>query len=290
MVIFRKLTRYSLALVVALFLSHQAFILSGLWAPYEKGSSLKPAKIEVPSFSRWLSNAVSFDFGHSNNGQNPVAKGVLQRLGSTLLVTTLALLIALGFAFPLASISAWMEQNKWNKTGKSLGIFAFSTMAIPSFIVALLTKEWINNLPHYGTRKFIFGSLCIALPLFALWFVHIKAKLSQVFASDFVLYSRLRGVSEVKIFWETVLPNALTPLITLAAYIPVSLIEGAVIVEKIFDINGLGSYAINSFIEKDYHAVMFSVLLSGILLIVGLLLSDIAHQFFFKEIKEGENT
>ena len=99
----------------------------------------------------------------------------------------------------------------------------------------------------------------------------------QILQSDFIRTAKAKGLSERQVLWKHAFPNALFPLITMFGSLLPRAIAGAIIIEQIFNIPGVGLLTINSIFSKDWPIVYALLLLTSILTITGILLADLLY-------------
>jgi peptide/nickel transport system permease protein len=104
-----------------------------------------------------------------------------------------------------------------------------------------------------------------------------QASLREAATQDFVVTARAKGLSERAIFWRHVLPNALTPVITVIGYNFGTALTGTIMVESVFAWPGLGSLLLNSITNRDYPVVQGIFLLTGTIVVLINVLTDLIY-------------
>jgi len=99
----------------------------------------------------------------------------------------------------------------------------------------------------------------------------------EVVRQDFIRTARAKGLSERVVIFKHALRNSLIPVVTLFAQVLPILIGGSVIVETIFTIPGMGLYAYQGLIQRDYNVVMATATASALMTLVGFLISDVTY-------------
>lgn len=106
---------------------------------------------------------------------------------------------------------------------------------------------------------------------------HVRAAMVEALAADFVRAARAKGISERRVVWRHALPSSLLPPITLFASVLPSLIGGSVIVETVFGIPGMGLYAYEGLLARDYNVVMAVTTVSAVATLAGILAADLLY-------------
>jgi len=137
---------------------------------------------------------------------------------------------------------------------------------------------------YTGTQRFydlavhlILPVLAVALPLSAIFFRYIRAEMIDVLNSNHILAARGRAISRRKLYYKYVLKSILLPVITLSGTIFPLLLSGAVVVETIFSLPGIGRLMVHAALSRDYPVILAAGFLSFMFVIIGNLLADIGY-------------
>jgi peptide/nickel transport system permease protein len=109
----------------------------------------------------------------------------------------------------------------------------------------------------------------------------------DVIGQDYIRTARAKGLAERAVVYKHALRNSMIPVLTLLASILPVLIGGSVIVERVFDIPGMGSYAFEGLLQRDFTIVMATTLFVGIMTQLGILLSDVLYSVVDPRIRVG---
>ena len=115
----------------------------------------------------------------------------------------------------------------------------------------------------------------------------MRAGTLEVVAQDYVRTARAMGLSESRVMWKHAFKNALLPVITLFASLLPALIGGSVIVETVFDLPGMGRYAYEGLLQRDYNVVMATTTLSAVMTMLGMLVSDLMYGWADPRVRHG---
>lgn len=241
----------------------------------------------------WLKNLVKLDFGYSFFYNAPVKRVISSRLLNTLLLSSVSLLFTWLIAIPLGIIAA-VKRNRF--ADRFISLLSFIGLSIPSFFFALLLlylASAFGALPLGGMRSANFDSLnllekifdiakhliiptiVIATSAFAGLQRLMRGNLLDVLRQQYILAARAKGLPENRVIYHHALRNAINPLVTIFGYQLSGLLSGAALTEIICNWPGLGSLLLSAVRAQDVYLVMGSMLMGGILLLAGNLISDI---------------
>jgi peptide/nickel transport system permease protein len=242
-------------------------------------------------YARWLRNAVQGNLGTSYQHSLPTAELLRERIPNTLLLSGVAVVVAVLLAVPLGTISA---VYRYSFLDYAATVTAFIGVSIPVFWLAILliivfsvTLGW---LPSAGMRTvgvpatfgdllrhLVMPSLVLATFPLAQLMRYVRASMVDVLAQDYVRTARAKGLSERATLCRHALRNALIPMVTVLGVLTPRLLGGAVITETIFAWPGLGRLAVEAAIARDYPVIMGATLLVAGLVVLGNLITDLLY-------------
>jgi peptide/nickel transport system permease protein len=251
----------------------------------------------VVQYGRWLGRAVRGDFGTAwLNSQQTVAQSLWQRVPTTVLLVGTALVIT-ALAATVLGIVAAVRGGVVDRTVQALGLLGF---AIPGYLVGIfliwaiaLKLHW---LPTQGytkpTESFTQWMRSVTLPVIALAFaglasvsLQIRGSVRDALDNDYVRTLRSRGLSPRSVVYRHVLRNAAGPALSVLGVQFIGLLGGAVILEQLFNIPGLGSKAVEASIGTDLPMVMGIVAVTAVLVVVVNLLVDILASWLNPKVR-----
>jgi peptide/nickel transport system permease protein len=244
-------------------------------------------------FARFVWNALHGDLGTSIIQQAPVTAIIFERLGASLFLLTYGALIAVLFAVPLAIVSAARQGRPIDHAIRIGGMVGF---AMPPFwmglLLMLLFGLTLGLFPISGYGRGFLGhvvhltlpSLTIALFLAPILIQSLRGSMLEVMTADYVEVARAKGLSERRILIKHVLRNALIPTITVLAVNIGWLLSGAVIVEYVFSIPGLGSLLVRAVGFRDYPVIQGLALVFAMLVVIVNLLADLAYMLVDRRV------
>ena len=237
-------------------------------------------------FARFVWNALHGDLGVSIIQKAPVTEIVGERLEATVFLLTYGALIAVLLAVPLALIAASHRDRPVDHAIRIGGMIGF---AMPPFWMGLLLMLFfgltLGLFPISGYGKGFFGhvvhltlpSLTIALFLAPILVQSMRSAMLDVLTADYIEVARSKGLSERRIMIKHVLRNALIPTITVLAINIGWLLSGAVIVEYVFSIPGLGSLLVRAVGFRDYPVIQGLAVVFAMLVVTVNLLADLTY-------------
>ncbi len=194
-----------------------------------------------------------------------------------------AMIFALCVGVPLGIIGA-IRQNTWADTA-AMGT-AMIGVSIPRFVLApiliLVFALHLYILPvarWESWRNMILPIICAGLPVAAYIARLTRGGMLEVIRSDFIRTARAKGLSERRVIWKHALKGAMLPVVSFLGPGFSGLLVGSLVVEKIFNIPGMGRYFVEAAQNRDYNLVMGVMLVYGFLLMFFNTVVDVAYSF-----------
>ena len=247
----------------------------------------KPITVQ---YINYFKNALKGDFGISikQRGRD-VAQIISTKFPVSARVGGISIVLALIFGVPLGSIAAL---NRGKVLDRLIIMFATLGIAVPSFVVCTILMYFLGVklelLPTYGLTS----PLNYIMPVLALSFYptayiarQMRSSMLDVLGQDYMRTARAKGVTTFKSIFKHALRNAILPVITYLGPLLASLMTGSFIVEKIFNIPGLGSEFVSCITSRDYPMIMGTTIFLAVFVIVMNLFVDIAYAFVDPRIK-----
>jgi peptide/nickel transport system permease protein len=236
------------------------------------------------------------DLGESIILRRPVSSVIGERLGPSVFLLAYATLIAIAIALPLGIASALRRNRIADHVIRLLTLVAFAmppfwlglilirnlSLNLGAFPVAGYGSGFVDNVHHLTLP-----ALTIGLFLAAMLIRSLRSSLIEVFAADYIEAARARGLSESRIVLKHALRNSLIATITVLAVNLGWLISSAVVIERVFDIPGLGHLLVESIFTRDFPTIQALTLVFGLLVIAINLLSDLAYATVDPRVRYG---
>ena len=241
----------------------------------------------------WISKAFRGDFGQSYTYKYEVTKLIGQRIGNTVWLSLLTLILTYLIALPLGMI-AGRFQNSW--ADKAIVVYTFITYSIPVFVFALVllwlfgytlgwfpTRGSVDSDVVAGTLGYYVNKFHhMILPAFTMAILsttgtiqYLRTGVIDAKSQDYVRTARAKGVPENVVFNRHIFRNSILPIAAFLGYEFTGLIGGSVFIENIFSYPGMGNLFVTSIQGRDYSVILALLLLFGTATLLGTLLSDI---------------
>lgn len=245
----------------------------------------------------WLWRVARGDLGTSLRTHDPVSRLALARYPTTLELLVLAMLVSLAIAIPTGVLSA-VRRNTW--IDMLLTPLAISGVSLPSFWVGILliwafsvTLAWFPTVGFVPLGSSIVGNLrtmvlpvvTLGVALAAIVMRITRASLLQVLRLDYVRTARAKGVTEGAIILRHALRTTLIPVVTVLGLQTGTLLGGAVIVESIFALPGMGRLIVDAIFARDFPLVQGVVLILAVSFILVNLGVDLLYAWLDPRIR-----
>jgi len=233
-------------------------------------------------YARWLGDFVTGDFGnyYRVSGSDPVGDRIADALPVSLQLMIYAQVIALVVAIPLGVLTAYRAGSLFDKATNTV---AFALLAVPNFVLGLALAYyigvWLQWLPPSGYmafgedwgehfRRMALPAITLAAAQVAVYMRLLRSDMVATLQEDFVQMARSKGISDQRVLWRHALrPSSLT-LLTVAGLNVGTLIGGAVIIEVLFSIPGMGTAISQAIFERQYVALQSLVAILAILFVL----------------------
>ena len=243
----------------------------------------------IAQYARWISSALSGDFGTSIWTGQPVLEEISGRVGVTFELTLLGLGSAIVFAIPIGCLMATMHSSAADYAVRIVSIVG---VTVPSFWLgtlliyassALLPEVqvvgWVSLTedPLGHLQRMILPVIALALPAIAALSRVIRAAMLEALAQDYVRTARALGISEWRVVFRHALRNALIPFVTAAGIMIGYQFAGSVVIEQVFALPGLGRLMVGAIVERNYPLVQASILLATTAFVMVNFLVDVLY-------------
>jgi peptide/nickel transport system permease protein len=261
-----------------------------------KNAELGLDKPLLAQFGTWAEHAASGDLGISWFTNEPVAQAITNRLPVTLSMVVLAValtaLISVGLGVAAAVRGGWLD--------RVIQVSSVLGFALPNFWVALVLVVFLSVtlgvLPATGYVRLSESpggwASALVLPVASLVIgstasaaQQVRGAVIDVLRQDFVRTLRARGISPRSVLFRHALRNAATPALTVLSLQFIALLGGAVVIEKVFAIPGLGTLTINAALQGDVPVLMGVVVTLVVLVVIVNLVIDIVSGFVNPKVR-----
>ncbi|MBR4237452.1 ABC transporter permease [bacterium] len=260
----------------------------------------------IEGYFKWLGSALHLDFGKSFINQRPVLSEIFDkdRMGTSFFVAAVATVFEFLIAIPLGITAA---THQYSLRDYIITILVLVGISLPSFFFGQVLKDIFANklgwFPVSGMKTagitydnaweaFTDYARHMFIPILTVVILSIGARMRmtrtnmlEVLNSDYIRTARAKGLSENRVIYKHAFRNTMIPLVTsLAGLIP-SLFSGAMITETVFDLEGIGKYALNAMTQGDIPVIMTYNMFLAALSVMGILLSDLMYAVVDPRVK-----
>ncbi len=242
----------------------------------------------IVQYLTYLKNLVTLDLGTSYTSRQPIVDEIAVRLPFTINLACSSMILSIILGIPLGIISALKKDKLADNVittsalvGISIPNFLFGVLLIYFFAVKL---KWLpsGGMTHYfwtptGFRQAILPSIALASNSVATFIRVGRSSMLDVLQSDYIRTAKSKGLKQRVIVVVHALRNALIPILTQLGTTFGSLLGGAMITEKVFVINGIGTYMIDGITKRNYPVVQSTVLIVAAMFIIINLIVDLVY-------------
>ena len=245
----------------------------------------------VQRYFEWVGNAATGDFGTSLFSDTEVTSALWQRAPATISLTIVALAIALAISLPAGLIAGLRPGSAFDRiltVGASMGV------AIPSFWLGLLlavvfavNNDWLPAIgyvpfgedPVEWLRHLLMPALSLGLASSATLTRQLRSSVITAMQQDYIRTARAKGLRSHTVIFKHLLKNASIPAVTaLGLQVPL-LLSGTVIIEGLFNLNGIGQFTVDAVLLRDLPVVQAAVLLSAVVVVLTNLAVDVSYGY-----------
>lgn len=261
----------------------------------------------LQGYFTWLGNLVRLDFGTSFINHRPVLTEIFNkdRIGTSFFVAAVATVFEFIIAIPLGVTAA---THQYSFRDYLVTVLVLIGISLPSFFFGQMLKNifanklgWLpvsgmkdpNLLPYASTWVAITDYLRhMFLPILTVVILSIGSRMRmtrtnmlEVLNADYIRTARAKGLNESRVIYKHAFRNTMIPLVTgLAGLIP-SLFSGAMITEQVFDLTGIGNYALKAMQQGDIPVIMTYNMFLAVLSVLGVLLADLMYAVVDPRVK-----
>ncbi|MDR7520776.1 MAG: ABC transporter permease [Armatimonadota bacterium] len=241
-------------------------------------------------YLQWLTRLAAGDLGRSLLGHQPVLGVIVDRFPVTLLLTAGAVVLSLAIGIPVGLAAGLRPNSAFDRV---LSALAAVGVAAPGFwlgiLLVFLFAQRLHWLPSFGYRGPVeFGLGAMAAHMILPWITlatprtvevvrQVRSGMAEVMAQEYVRTARAKGLPERAVVSRHALRNVLIPVVTVTGLSAGHLLSGAVIVETVFLLPGMGTLAVEGVLTRDFPIVQGIVLVGASATILANLLADVAY-------------
>ena len=248
----------------------------------------------------WVGSLLGGDLGRSIRTSRPILPDVLARVPVTYELAAMAMVLSLVLAIPLGILSSIKRSTAVDACLHVAGLLGLSipNFWLASMLILLVSQHFRGALPTYGYvypnedlpgsfRSLFLPALALAAANMAILMRMTRSSMLEVLRQEYVLTARAKGLVERLVLYRHALRNALIPVVTVAGIQVGYLLGGAVIIEQIFALPGLGTLVLNGITQRDYPVVQAGILFIAASFVVVNLVVDILYAYLDPKIHYG---
>jgi peptide/nickel transport system permease protein len=261
--------------------------------PAELAEIRRQERLDAPlpaEYARWLRQALQGDLGRSMVTARRVGPEIMTRLPATIELIAASMVLALLLAIPLGT---WAAARKDSFVDRIFSVATAVGVSTPAFwlgyLLILVFAVQLNWLPAAGKsdwRSLVLPVLSIAPGLAAVTARLVRGNMIETLGEKYVRTARAKGLPERVILWRHALPNAIGPVLAVAALQFGLLLEGATVIETVFAWPGIGRLLVNAVLDRDFPVVQGSVLFLAVIFVLANLASDIAQAVIDPRVRQ----
>ncbi|ACZ38947.1 ABC transporter permease [Sphaerobacter thermophilus] len=245
----------------------------------------------------WAGDVVRGDLGHSMRTGKPVLDEILGRLPTTIELAAFSVVFALLIAIPAGIIAALKTGTRTEAGVQTLGLLGLS---VPNFwlgtLLILVTSRYLGwfpaatyvsftDDPWRNIQIFILPGIALGAALAAITMRMTRSSLLEVLNREYINTARAKGVAERQVILRHAMKNAMIPVVTVVGIQIGRLLGGAIIIEQVFNLPGIGRLAIDAIQQRDYTMIQGVVLFTTFAFVVINLLVDLLYAFIDPRIR-----
>jgi peptide/nickel transport system permease protein len=248
-------------------------------------------------FAIWLGNVLRGELGQSLMTGEDVLDAMLRRFRVTAQIVLVSVVLALLVAVPVGLLAAWRQ----NRTADVITMFlVILAVSVPSFWVGILLilvfgveLGWLPTIGYVSIGENLAeGARYLILPVTALLLGEMaslarmmRSSTIEVLRLEYITHARAKGLSEGVVLWRHALPNAFAPVLTVLGLMLGSLLGGAVVIETVFTLPGLGRFLVDGIYARDYPVVQGTLLLVAAIYVLTNLIVDLLYPLFDPRVR-----
>ena len=289
--------------IVRLVPGDPAIAILGLRASPESVAALREElRLDDPiwvQYVTWLGNVLQGDLGVDYHSHEPIREQLVTRLPVTLEMALLAMLMSVVLAIPLGVLAA-VKRGPADVASSFLGLVGIS---IPDFwlgvlliLLVSLVLGWLPSSGYVPLRESVWGnishlllpSFTLALGLAAVLTRTTRAAVLDVLHRPYVQTARAKGLAERAVVVGHVFRNAAIPIVTVLGLQLGYILGGAIVIEQIFSLPGVGRLTLNAVLNRNYPVIQGAVLLVTFLFMLVNILTDALYAMLDPRIRYGQ--
>jgi peptide/nickel transport system permease protein len=245
----------------------------------------------LTQYVAWWGEVLRGDLGESVMTGQSVSQLIRQRLPTTIPLAVLSMSIALAIAVPAGILSA-VKRNTW--VDGLVSMIAFAGLSLPGFWLGALlilgfSVHWrifppggyvsVFQDPIDGLRHLVLPAIALGTTFAAVLTRMIRSSLLEVLGKDYIRTARAKGQIERRILIRHALRNALIPAVTIIGVQAGFLLSGALVIEQIFSLPGIGRLTVQAVFDRDFPLLQGCIIVIALIFVVANLITDLIYVY-----------
>ncbi|MDH6135725.1 peptide/nickel transport system permease protein [Kitasatospora sp. MAA4] len=237
----------------------------------------------------WLDGLLHGNLGFDYIVQRPISDLLFNALGASAYIVGASLLLALLIAIPMGMIQATRRNSVLDH---AFTVFSFVAYGIPTFFIGFLIQQWFeddlqwvsvqNQVSTFGAALTHPEAVCLPVLTLTITTVagysrYMRSGVLDQITQEYVRTAKAKGASMRRTMYAHVLRNALIPMVTLIGLSLPILVGGSLIVEFVFNIQGIGLLTTRAALQNDYGITLAATLLTAVVTVIGSLVADVSY-------------
>ena len=240
-------------------------------------------------YFKWVGNALRGDFGYDYGTSQSVGSEIAGTLGQSAYIVGLSLLFSVLISIPVGLLQAVRRNTALDH---ALTVVSFVLWGVPTFLIAFLLQDlfqdqlkWISTYQEVASFHYALTTpMAVLLPVatltltgFASYSRYVRSAVLDELTQEYVRTAIAKGASRRRMLYGHVLRNAMIPMITLIGLSLPALVGGAVIIENVFNIDGIGLLTTQAALQNNFGVTLATTLIAGVLTVLGSLVADLSY-------------
>ncbi|MCY4730905.1 ABC transporter permease [Natronomonas gomsonensis] len=245
----------------------------------------------------WLRDAMVLDFGQSFISERSVGEAISTRLPYTVLLGILALFISIAIGVPAGIIAAVKKGEQADEVSRVAALLGVATpnfwLGLMLLLVFSVQLGWFRTIPPSDVAVYdpallkfmVLPAITLGTASAALLMRIMRSSMLEELNKEYVKMARAKGLPERTVITKHVVRNSLISVVTVAALQIAFIVDGAVVIEQVFSVRGIGRLLLGAILQRDFPIIQASVLMIGVTIVFANLLADIIYSYLDPRIR-----
>lgn len=245
----------------------------------------------------WLRDAMVLDFGQSFISERSVGEAISTRLPYTVLLGVLALFISIAIGVPAGIIAAVRKGEQADEVSRVAALLGVATpnfwLGLMLLLVFSVQLGWFRTIPPSDVAVYdpsllkfmVLPAITLGTASAALLMRIMRSSMLEELNKEYVKMARAKGLPERTVITKHVVRNSLISVVTVAALQIAFIVDGAVVIEQVFSVRGIGRLLLGAILQRDFPIIQASVLMIGVTIVFANLLADIIYSYLDPRIR-----